>query len=185
MHTFIIIVSNEPALGINEPINQPRSRTINEHSSESNRVCLFVILCSPNPPSPETHPVSSEAIDQLLRAKVSLSFSLASPWTKPGSVWEITAQDATWKPLYLCENKRLPAVLLPSQATSPSFTYPAPSTCGSLFKAPHQGQRRPQTGAENMKAWEKESTLLLSSSVDPSVSHHTEGKEKQHLSSDT
>lgn len=30
MHTFIIIISNEAALGINEPINQPRSRTINE-----------------------------------------------------------------------------------------------------------------------------------------------------------
>lgn len=79
MHTFIIIISNEAALGINEPINQPRSRTINEHGSKSNPACLFVILRSSNPPTPHTHPVSSEAIDQLLRAKVSLSFSLASP----------------------------------------------------------------------------------------------------------
>lgn len=153
MHTSIIIISNEPALGINEPINQPRSRTINEHSSKSNPGCLFVILCSSNPPMPDTHPVSSEAIDQPLRAKVSLSFSPASLWTKPGSVWEITAQDATWKPLYLCENKRLPAVLLPSRPPPPPS--PTPSTCGSLFKAPHQGLRRPQTRAEHMKAWEK------------------------------
>lgn len=79
MHTFIIIISNEPALGINEPINQPRSRAVNEHGSKSNLGCLFVILCSSNPRTPDTHPVSSEAIDQPLRAKVSLSFSFASP----------------------------------------------------------------------------------------------------------
>lgn len=98
MHTFIIIISNEPALRINEPINQPWSRTINEYGLKSNPDCFVLILGHLNPQTPDTHPVSSEAIDQLLGAKVRLSFSLTSVWTKPGSVWEITAQDATWKP---------------------------------------------------------------------------------------
>lgn len=44
------------------------------------------LFCSSNPP--DTHPVPSEAIDQLLRAEGQFR-------TKPGSVREITAQDAT------------------------------------------------------------------------------------------
>lgn len=50
----------------------------------------------------------------------------------------------------------------PIQATSPSFTYPAPSTCGSLFKAPHQGLAETTNRGRKHESLEKESTLLLS-----------------------
>lgn len=93
MHTFIIIISNEPALGINEPINQPWSRAINEVKSELS-LCRFTLF-------------KFNITRILSRQKLSISFSgrrlvchfsLDSPRTKPGSVREITAQDATWKP---------------------------------------------------------------------------------------
>ncbi len=47
----------------------------------------------------------------------------------------------------------------PIQAISPSFTSPAPSTCGSLFKAPHQWLQRPQTATEYMKAGKRINTF--------------------------
>lgn len=92
MHTFIIIIGNEPALGINEPINQGLLMNTVQNKTPH---CLFVILCSSNPPMAAAHPASSEAIDQPLGRRLVCHFSLASPGTKPGSVCEITAQDAT------------------------------------------------------------------------------------------
>lgn len=85
MHTSIIIISNEPALGINEPLSigpdQGLKRTQPKIKCEA---ASLSFSCSPNAPDP--HPAPSEAIDQLLRAKVTSPFSPASPRTKPGSV---------------------------------------------------------------------------------------------------
>lgn len=72
MHTSIIIISSEPALGINEPLKLAQIKDLNERGSKSNAelsLCLFMLFKFTHTNS-DTHPVPSEAIDQLLRAKV-------------------------------------------------------------------------------------------------------------------
>lgn len=86
---------------------------------------------------------------------------LLPAWNKTRKCVRDYGPGCNLKALYLCENKRLPAVLLPSRPPPPSFTFPAPSTCGSLFKATHRGLWRPQTGGRENESLEKESMLLL------------------------
>lgn len=123
-----------------------------------------------------THPVSSEAIDQLCGAKVSLSFFSGLTANKTRKCARDYGPGCNLKALYLWENKRLPADLLPSRPPPPPSPRRTPGTCGSLFKDPHQGLWRPQTGAENMKGWKRNRHYSWHASLE-----RIEGKEKEHF----
>lgn len=123
-----------------------------------------------------THPVSSEAIDQLFGAKVSLSFFSGLTANKTRKCARDYGPGCNLKALYLWENKRLPADLLPSRPPPPPSPRRTPGTCGSLFKDPHQGLWRPQTGAENMKGWKRNRHYSWHASLE-----RIEGKEKEHF----
>lgn len=145
-------------------------KDLNKRSSKSNAVlslCLFGLYKSTRHTSCPIRSYRSAPQDEGY-------FSLASWWTKPGSVWEITAQDATWKPFISVKTRGFLRPCSHPGQPPPSFTSVAPSTCGSLFKAPHQGLWRPQTGGRELSRTGKRICALALASV----CERTEGKGK-------
>lgn len=160
MHTSIIIISNEPALGINEPLKLAQIKDLNERSSKSNAelsLCLFMLFKFTRHTS---CPIRSyRSAPQGEGYFVIFSCLTANKTRKcvrdygPG---------CNLKALYLCENKRLPAALLPSRPPPPPSPPwpPAPVAAYLRFLIRGCGDHKP--GAENIQRLEKESTLLLS-----------------------
>lgn len=158
------------------PFKRPWLRTWISAAQNPTPGCLFVFLGSIN--SPDTHPVPSEAIDQLLRTKVTFLLPRGEqnqevcerlrPRMQPESPLSLWKQEASCGPAPIQANLPPPSPPWP----------PAPVAAYLRLLIRGCGDHKP--GAENFQRLGKESALLLWRLF---VSAQR-AKEKQHLFSE-
>lgn len=149
MHTFIIIISNEPALGINEPINQ--GLLMNTAQNKTHAVSLSFYACQIH--QWQAHILSHQKLSISYSGRRLVCHFLLPHREQNQEVCERLRPRMQPESPFISVKTR--GFLRPCSHPGHPHLHPPrpPSTCGSLFKAPHQGLQRPQTGEEHMKAW--------------------------------